>query len=132
MYAKEYYESGESGGREYRNKTQFFDAIDGAEDKEAVVKQMADKLWWRRGYPEVQLSQGSTPAGTSAEDYDLKILVGEVELERIEQHNSEWYAHKTVKLIPKTQLAVVKVVKDIARGWDYEIEKAYYIIKRDD
>jgi hypothetical protein len=131
MYAKEYYESGEANGRSYRDKTQFFDAIDEAEDKAAIIKQLEDKLWWRSGYPEVQLSSGSTPANTSSSDCNLKIISGEVEQEVVEQHNSDWYIHRTIRLVPKTPLAIVKVVKDIHRGWEYSIERIYYIIKRD-
>jgi len=131
MYAREYYESGEANGRSYRNKTQFFDAIDGTEDKETALKQIADKLWWRHGYPEIQLSSGSTPANTSSSDYNVKTVFGEIEAKMIEYHSSEWYTHKTVRLIPKTELAIVKVSKDVHRGWDYEISIEYYIIKRD-
>ena len=131
MFAKEYYESGEANGREYRNKTQFFDAIDGAEDKAAILQQLEDKLWWRSGYPEVQLSSGSTPANTSSSDYDIKVIFGEVELQTVEHHSSDWYTHKTVRLVPKTQLALVRISKDIHRGWEYSIERIYYIIKHD-
>jgi hypothetical protein len=132
MYAKEYYESGEANGREYRNKTQFFDAIDGAEDKAVILQHLEDKLWWRSGYPEVELSMGSTPANTSSSDYVIRVLFGEVEEQTVEQHSSDWYRHRTIRLVPKTQLAIVKVSKDVHRGWDYEVSKTYYIIKRDD
>jgi hypothetical protein len=132
MFAKEYYESGEANGRSYRDKTQFFDAIDEAEDKAAILQQIMDKFWWRSGYPEVQLSLGSTPANTSSSDYNVKVLLGEVEEQIVERHSSDWYRHKTVRLVPKTQLALVRISKDIHRGWDYEVSKTYYIIKRDD
>jgi hypothetical protein len=131
MYAKEWRESGEANGRDYEEESEHFSVIDRAEDKIAVVEQLLNKFWWRHGYPEIQLSSGSTPTSTSSSDYDIKTIFGEVEVETIEHHSSDWYRHKTVRLVPKTPLAIVKIVKDIHRGWDYYIERIYYIIKRD-
>jgi hypothetical protein len=131
MYAKEWRESGEQNGRDYQEESEYFSAIDKAEDKEEVVRQLESKLWWRHGYPEVQLSLGSTPANTSSSDYNIKIISGEVEQEVVEQHNSDWYRHRTIRLVPKTPLAVVKISKEVHRGWEYYIERIYYIIKRD-
>jgi len=131
MFAKEWRESGESG-RDYEEESEYFSAIDKAEDKEAVVRQLENKLWWRQGYPELQLSSGSTPAGTSSSDYNVKVILGEVEEQTVEQHSSDWYRHRTIRLVPKTPLAIVKITKEIHRGWEYSIERIYYIIKRDD
>ena len=132
MYAKEWRESGEANGRDYEEESEYFSIIDRAEDKEAVIKALLSKLWWRHGYPEVQLSSGATPANTSSSDYNVKTILGEVEFQTVEHHSSEWYRHKTVRLVPKTQLAIVRISKSIYRGWDYYISKEYYIIRRED
>jgi hypothetical protein len=132
MFAKEWRESGEAGGRSREEESQHFSVIDRAEDKITVVQQLLNKFWWRSGYPEVELSIGSTPTNTSSSDYNIKVLFGEVEQEVVEQHSSNWYRHKTVRLVPKTSLAVVKVSKEVHRGWEYEISIEYYIIRRED
>ena len=137
MFAKEYHESGEHGrpSRSFSDKSKWYNvfyAVEGDPVKlAALVDYLEKELRWEKGYPEVEVTVGSTPAMTSSSDYSIKVLLGKVRDVTVKHYFSTWCEHVTLKLIPETDIAVVKIIKEDHRFDQYEISRTYYIIKRE-
>jgi hypothetical protein len=137
MFAKEYYKPREHGrpSRPFSDKSKWYNVFYAVEEDPELLAAFVDllekKLRWKKGYPEVEVVKGSTSAKTPSSDYSIKVLLGKVRDVTVKHHFGAWCEYATLKLIPETDVAVVRVEREDYRFGQYEISRAYYIIKRE-